>query len=65
MVHIIAIDTETDFTDAPSNTTNKYPNTGNFQNSTTQLTWFKADLEKANANRNKVSWILVTGHRPW
>lgn len=40
MVHVIAIDTETDFTYAPSNTTNQYPNTGNFQNSTAQLTWF-------------------------
>ena len=27
------------------------------------LSWFEADLAKANANRAKVPWIVVHGHR--
>ncbi len=37
MLHVIAIDIETDFTNASSNSSNGYPTNGNFQNNTAQL----------------------------
>jgi hypothetical protein len=64
MVHVVVINTETDFPNAPSgpNTTLKG---GNFQGLTQQRSWFEADLLAANANRAEVPWILVTDHRPF
>lgn len=38
-------------------------NAGHFIGSTQQLTWFEADLIKANINRAHVPWIIVAGHR--
>jgi len=52
--HFIAVSTETDFPHAPEGT-------ARFGN---QLKWLKNDLEKANANRDNVPWIVVGGHRP-
>lgn len=58
--HFVMIDTETDITDAPEG-----PHTlwkaGGFGD---QLSWLKADLEKAKANRAVRPWIIVVGHRP-
>jgi hypothetical protein len=53
MVHVVVINTETDFPNAPSgpNTTLKG---GNFQGLTQQRSWFEADLLAANANRAEV-----------
>lgn len=52
-IHIVSINTETD-----------YPNQPFQLNFGDQLTWLKNDLKKANANRSKVPWIVVLGHRP-
>ena len=30
-----------------------------------QLNWLRADLEKANANRANVPWIVAIGHKAW
>ena len=64
IVHVVVINTETDFPAAPSGP-NTTLNGGNFQGLTQQLAWFKSDLEAADANRAQVPWILVTGHRPF
>jgi hypothetical protein len=64
MVHVVMIDTETDFPGAPSGP-NTTLNGGNFQGLTQQLSWFATDLDAANTNRAQVPWILVSGHRPF
>ncbi|CAF0737657.1 unnamed protein product [Adineta steineri] len=53
MVHVVIINTETDFPDAPSGP-NTSLNGGNFQGLTQQLAWFERDLEAANANRDQL-----------
>ena len=57
LVHFINIDTESTFPGAPEG-----KNSGPFGD---QAAWLKADLAKATANRAKVPWILVGGHRPF
>jgi hypothetical protein len=64
MVHVVVINTETDFPGAPSGP-NTSLNGGNFQGLTQQLAWFAADLQAADNNRAQVPWIIVTGHRPF
>ncbi len=64
MVHVVVINTETDFPQAPSGP-NTTLNGGNFQGLTQQLAWFAADLQAADNNRAQVPWIIVTGHRPF
>jgi acid phosphatase len=64
LVHVVVINTETDFPSAPSGP-NTALNGGNFEGLTGQLNWFQNDLSNANANRANVPWIVVTGHRPF
>ena len=54
LVHYVAISTEV------------YSGTNSIEtgvDSLSQHTWLKEDLAKANANRDKVPWIVVHGHR--
>lgn len=53
-IHWIGLSTETDFPDAP-----EVPELFG-----DQLTWLENDLKQAYANRAKVPFILVGGHRP-
>lgn len=64
-VHVIMLNTETDFPNAPSGPGTTL-NAGHFVGTDSQLTWLKADLEKATdpIRRATVPWIIVTGHRP-
>jgi hypothetical protein len=62
-VHFIIINTETDFPAAPAGP-NTTLNGGNFATNVTQLKWLENDLITANANRSKVPWIIMAGHRP-
>jgi len=64
IAHIVVINTETDFPNAPAGP-GTLLNGGNFQGLTGQLTWLEADLKNAIANRAQVPWIIVTGHRPF
>ena len=57
LVHFVNIDTESTFPGAP-----EAKGSGPFGD---QAAWLKADLQKATANRAKVPWILVGGHRPF
>ena len=56
-VHFINIDTESSFPGAPEG-----KQSGGFGD---QEKWLRADLDKATANRERVPWILVGGHRPF
>jgi len=58
LAHFVQIDTDTDF---PNAYQHKY-GFGGFGN---QLAWLEADLSKAHANRARVPWIIVNGHRPF
>jgi len=61
-VHFVSISTETDFPDAPEGHTRLLgPRAGPFGD---QISWLKADLARANANRAQRPWIVVLGHRP-
>jgi acid phosphatase len=62
LVHVVVISTETDFPNASAGP-GTLLNGGNFKGLNGQLDWFEADLIAANANRDQVPWILVTGHR--
>eukprot|EP01090_Pellita_catalonica_P002048 TRINITY_DN11725_c0_g1_i2.p1 TRINITY_DN11725_c0_g1~~TRINITY_DN11725_c0_g1_i2.p1 ORF type:complete len:448 (+),score=66.84 TRINITY_DN11725_c0_g1_i2:102-1445(+) len=55
-IHLLAIDTETDYTNAPYD----HVHFGE------QLDFVRKDLEKAAAarDRGEISWIIATGHRP-
>jgi len=59
-MHFTNVDTETDFPHAPEGV-GSFINAGPFGD---QLAWLEADLAKANANRNNVPWLIVSGHRP-
>lgn len=63
-VHMVVINTETDFPDAPSGP-NTTLNGSNFAPDGTQVAWLKNDLTIANNNRKSVPWIIVAGHRPF
>lgn len=67
-IHFVAINTETDFADAPEEqfgdcTHCKLP-AGSFGRQDEYLTWLKEDLTAAAANRAIVPWIVTFGHRP-
>ena len=64
LIHWTIYNTETDFPNAPDQQANGL-NAGPFQPVGTQLAWLQADLAAANANRAKVPFIIVAGHRPW
>jgi hypothetical protein len=64
LVHVVVINTETDFPNAPSGPGTTL-NGGNFQGTGAQQTWLQNDLQNANGNRVNVPWIVVTGHRPF
>ena len=64
MVHMIFINTETDFPNAPSGPGTAL-NGGNFLGLSGQLQWLENDLQQAVANRGQVPWIVVAGHRPF
>jgi len=53
LVHFVGYNTEAYF-DGPINVTVQQ-----------QYDWLKADLKKANSNRETVPWIVVMGHRPF
>jgi hypothetical protein len=65
-VHVIMLNTETDFASAPDGPGTTL-NAGNFVGTSAQLAWLQADLIKATdpAQRVKVPWIIATGHRPF
>ncbi|GAB9473491.1 Acid phosphatase [Globisporangium polare] len=58
-VHFTSVSSETDYAGAPSNSYSgrTYGGYGD------QLKWLEADLQKANANRNNVPWLIVGMHR--
>ena len=60
LVHFVSISTETDFPGAPEGP-GSYLNAGPFGD---QMGWLERDLAAAVANRARVPWILVGGHRP-
>ncbi|EFX04386.1 metallo-phosphoesterase [Grosmannia clavigera kw1407] len=64
MVHVIMIDTETDFANAPDGPDgNANLNTGPFGADGQQLAFLEADL--ASVDRSVTPWVIVGGHRPW
>ncbi|KAJ5931081.1 hypothetical protein N7466_006574 [Penicillium verhagenii] len=64
MAHIVMINTETDFTDAPDGTDGSADlDSGPFGKSGQQLEFLKADL--ASVDRTVTPWLIVAGHRPW
>lgn len=64
LAHFVIINTETDFTQAPSGP-GKALNGGDFAEPGAQQKWLERDLIKANLNRDTVPWIIVFGHRPF
>ncbi|KAJ0407144.1 hypothetical protein P43SY_001102 [Pythium insidiosum] len=61
-VHFTSISSETDFPNAPNNSHipfNKIPY-GGFGD---QLAWLERDLQRADANRANVPWVVVMMHR--
>ncbi len=65
-VHVIMLNTETDFANAPSGPGTTL-NGGNFFGTTGQLAWLENDLKQATTpeRRAKVPWIVAAGHRPF
>lgn len=65
-VHVIMLNTETDFVDAPAGPGTTL-NAGHFVNTSAQVAWLQADLQKATdpTQRAKVPWIIATGYRPF
>ncbi|KAK3390054.1 Metallo-dependent phosphatase-like protein [Podospora didyma] len=65
MVHVVMIDTETDFTDAPDQPGGSAAlNAGPFgRYPAQQLEFLAADL--ASVDRAVTPWVIVAGHRPW
>ncbi|KAF3403369.1 Acid phosphatase [Talaromyces pinophilus] len=64
MAHIVMIDTETDFPDAPDGQDGSAGlDGGPFGSTSQQLDFLAADL--ASVDRSVTPWVLVAGHRPW
>ena len=63
-IHVVMLDIETDFPNAPSNP-GTLLNGGGFIGVQSQLSWLTADLQKATApaQRAKIPWLIVVGHR--
>ncbi|RLN48620.1 hypothetical protein BBJ28_00004724 [Nothophytophthora sp. Chile5] len=60
-IHFTSLSTETDYPNAPTNAYTLTNKNGNFGD---QLSWVESELEKADANRANVPWIIVGMHRP-
>ncbi|KAI2684171.1 hypothetical protein CBS147317_8336 [Penicillium roqueforti] len=64
MAHVVMIDTETDFPNAPSGQGGSAKlNGGPFGTANQQIEFLKADL--ASVDRSVTPWLIVAGHRPW
>ncbi|KAH7390743.1 Metallo-dependent phosphatase-like protein [Phaeosphaeria sp. MPI-PUGE-AT-0046c] len=64
MAHIVMIDTETDFLNAPDQPGGSAGlNGGPFGVANQQLDFLAADL--ASVDRTVTPWVIVGGHRPW
>ncbi|KAG2415458.1 hypothetical protein HFD88_006649 [Aspergillus terreus] len=64
MVHVVMINTETDFPDAPDGQGGSAGlGGGPFGTPHQQLEFLKADL--ASVDRSVTPWLVVAGHRPW
>lgn len=64
MAHVVMIDTETDFADAPDGPDGSEGlNGGPFGAPNQQLQFLEADL--ASVDRAVTPWLIVAGHRPW
>ncbi|KAH8205463.1 hypothetical protein TruAng_000369 [Truncatella angustata] len=64
MTHVVMIDTETDFADAPDQPGGDAGlNAGPFGTAGQQLAFLEADL--ASVDRTVTPWVIVGGHRPW
>lgn len=64
MAHIVMIDTETDFADAPDGPDGSAGlDSGPFGAPNQQLQFLEADL--ASVDRTITPWVIVGGHRPW
>ena len=64
MAHVVMIDTETDFPDAPDGTDGSADlDGGPFGQPGQQIAFLQADL--ASVDRSVTPWLIVAGHRPW
>ena len=64
MAHIVMINTETDFPDAPDGKDGSSKlDGGPFGSPNQQIEFLKADL--ASVDRTVTPWVIVAGHRPW
>ncbi|KAJ5885437.1 hypothetical protein N7495_009947 [Penicillium taxi] len=64
MAHVVMIDTETDFPNAPDGVGGSQSlNSGPFGVTNQQIEFLKADL--ASVDRSVTPWLIVTGHRPF
>lgn len=64
MAHVVMIDTETDFKDAPDGLGGQDAlDSGPFGAPNQQLEFLEADL--ASVDRGVTPWLIVAGHRPW
>lgn len=64
MVHVVMINTETDFPDAPDTSSgSSHLGAGPFGSAGQQLAFLEADL--ASVDRSVTPWVVVGGHRPW
>ncbi|KAJ5397377.1 hypothetical protein N7509_005490 [Penicillium cosmopolitanum] len=64
MAHVVMINTETDFKDAPEGPGGSTGlNQGNFGKRNQQLEFLKADL--ASVDRSVTPWVIVASHRPY
>lgn len=62
MAHVVMINTETDFPDAPDGPGTGL-NAGSFGAPGQQLAFLEADL--ASVDRSITPWVIFAGHRPW
>ncbi|KAJ5118306.1 hypothetical protein N7526_009943 [Penicillium atrosanguineum] len=64
MAHVVMINTETDFPDAPDGTDGSAKlDSGPFGTTGQQIEFLTADL--ASVDRSVTPWLIVAGHRPW